>query len=348
MKALEKKNPQRSRLFPLLFPTLEMDALEHSGSPLAASLRNSFKACATCKKSNVHTFSSFKNCTKCREKNRLKSQLKDERKRAQLALQASLVPSMAVASYEAIGQTSVMKRIVDENRREGKAIVTATGAVKRKAPKALHELDAHEQRAVLIQMKNRLEATIKAASGGGAAPAPVVPHFSKGAKEYQLATALYEAVKRRIQKCSSTQSKMNFSGYHAIVAVSTIDNLKRVEMVVKDLRKIARLPFDYTKSDQSYDFETRARTSTFQCTCLGHAPVQAAAPHPQAAVPTGSMKGTQGDLIRKARAMNAVSGLTVPRLCGGRVVVTAVDDGTHPLRIVGQRIIVRVEHPGSS
>lgn len=64
-----------------------------------------------------------------------------------------------------------------------------------------------------------------------------------------------------------------------------------------------------------------ARTVTFQCTCLGH-------------------KSVSTD----ARLMGALPRVSMPKICGGTVTITAVDDGSHPLKILGQRIVVRVEH----
>lgn len=64
------------------------------------------------------------------------------------------------------------------------------------------------------------------------------------------------------------------------------------------------------------------------------------------------MKGTQGDLIRQARlsqeqASQAGTG-TVPRVCGGKVKITAVDDGRHPLGILAQRISISIDHPAAT
>ena len=66
-----------------------------------------------------------------------------------------------------------------------------------------------------------------------------------------------------------------------------------------------------------------------------------------------SLKGTQGDLIRQARAqlaLNATGGqpeaapTKVRRECGGRVYVITKDDNSHPLGIPGQKISIGVQH----
>ena len=157
---------------------------------------------------------------------------------------------------------------------------------------------------------------------------------------------MYDALKRRML----VQKKLKFLGYHAIVAVSTISHAQRVQMVANDLRKIARLSFEcvflptatravrwliicfvcrHTKGLESHDFRTMARTLTFQCTCLGYEQVK----------PT--LMGNAGDLIKMARM---TSGVITPRICGGKIVVTAGNDETHPLNVLGQRVVVCVHH----
>jgi len=76
------------------------------------------------------------------------------------------------------------------------------------------------------------------------------------------------------------------------------------------------------------------------------------APTTPVAISKLSLKGTQGDLIRQARAhaLNAIGGqpeaapIKVRRECGGRVYVITKDDNSHPLGIPGQKISVGVQH----
>lgn len=62
---------------------------------------------------------------------------------------------------------------------------------------------------------------------------------------------------------------------------------------------------------------------------------------------TDKPKGSgPGSLIRWARAdFKPTPAQAVPRTCRGEVSITVSDDKTHSLKILGQRIIVRVEHP---
>lgn len=43
---------------------------------------------------------------------------------------------------------------------------------------------------------------------------------------------------------TESANRLHFHGFHAIIAMPTIDNEKRVLMVANDLRKIARVPFE--------------------------------------------------------------------------------------------------------
>jgi hypothetical protein len=103
--------------------------------------------------------------------------------------------------------------------------------------------------------------------------------------------------------------------------------------------------------------DTNSYALIYPCACLGYDIVAPAAAAPIAIANT-STKGTQGDLIRQARARLASSGAgnaatggqpavtpaRVRRECGGRVYVKSKDDNSHPLGILGQMITVRVQH----
>lgn len=59
-----------------------------------------------------------------------------------------------------------------------------------------------------------------------------------------------------------------------------------------------------------------------------------------------------GSLLQWARAHSKVASTSSnqptvihTRLCRGEVIITVMDDNSHPLKILGQQIIVRVEHP---
>lgn len=81
-------------------------------------------------------------------------------------------------------------------------------------------------------------------------------------------------------------------------------------------------------------------TLSYLCNCIGH--TQAAAPSRD-----DKLNGS-GSLLQWARARSKVastSNQATPRLCGGKVNITVMDDNTHSLDILGQQITVRVEHP---
>lgn len=108
---------------------------------------------------------------------------------------------------------------------------------------------------------------------------------------------------------------------------------------------------------KSQNANTNSYALTYSCACLGYDTTPAAVAPMAPANP--SIKGTEGDLIRQARARLALSGAgsssmggqpadvpatRVRRECGGRVYVITKDDHSHPLGILGQRIGIRVQH----
>ena len=82
-------------------------------------------------------------------------------------------------------------------------------------------------------------------------------------------------------------------------------------------------------------------TLSYSCNCIGD--TQAVAQ------PRGDKLNGAGSLVQWARAISKLASTSdqaaLPRSCGGKVIVTVLDDNTHALKILGQQIIVRVEHP---
>lgn len=83
---------------------------------------------------------------------------------------------------------------------------------------------------------------------------------------------------------------------------------------------------------------------SYPCNCIGHSPQAAEA------VPRSDKLNGAGSLAQWARprvnvASSSTANQAAPRLCGGKVKVTVLDDNTHSLNILGQQIIVHVEHP---
>ena len=79
-------------------------------------------------------------------------------------------------------------------------------------------------------------------------------------------------------------------------------------------------------------------TLSFSCNCLGHTQVET----------SPGIEGSHklGSILQWARPkLISTASQAVPRMCGGKVNVTVSDDNTHTLKILGQQIIVRVEHP---
>lgn len=58
--------------------------------------------------------------------------------------------------------------------------------------------------------------------------------------EFQTATEMYKAL-----KVLSKSKSLHFHGSFSIVAVSSVDNSKRERLVAQELRKIAKLSFEY-------------------------------------------------------------------------------------------------------
>lgn len=123
----------------------------------------SVKRCNTCKITKLSVYSNFKNCPVCRDKNRAKRRLQEERsKQRKLAFQN-------LNALDSDDHPASSSTYHDQNRRLSdptglvvpKPMVTTSVGVKRKAVKALHELDKEEQRAALAVLKNGLKQTVK-------------------------------------------------------------------------------------------------------------------------------------------------------------------------------------------
>jgi len=73
-------------------------------------------------------------------------------------------------------------------------------------------------------------------------PSPSVDNTT----EYQTATELYKtlAYLLRCHAKSGSASGLTFKGCYSIVAKQDVDEMKRVKLVVADLKKIAKLSFE--------------------------------------------------------------------------------------------------------
>ena len=215
------------------------------------------RLCQTCSKNVLEAFSSFKNCVSCREKNRVKSQLKAQRKKERNAMvEKHRVAMERSTTVDAVVDTD------DEIDSDGKENPHSSsgGPVKMKAPISLRDLEGKERKTALKEMKRSLRKSMKEASSSPIQPfidpkRPVrISHFTRTlahtsisqlekVKEFQNASALYDALKSKSSRANLSGARFNFSGCHSIIAVPDITNTKRVDLVTKDLKKIARLPF---------------------------------------------------------------------------------------------------------
>ena len=73
-------------------------------------------------------------------------------------------------------------------------------------------------------------------------PSPSVDKMT----EYQTATELYKTLNHllRHHTKSGSASGPSFKGCYSIVAKQDVDEMKRVKLVVADLRRLAKLPFE--------------------------------------------------------------------------------------------------------
>ncbi|XP_006456983.1 hypothetical protein AGABI2DRAFT_195917 [Agaricus bisporus var. bisporus H97] len=131
--------------------------------------------------------------------------------------------------------------------------------------------------------------------------------------QYQKAGSLYEAIKT----ATLSNSRCNFSGCHSIVYCDTIDHTKRAKMVTRDLLKIVKIPFKYDKPYKYADTDTQVRVK-YGCKC--------------ALSPPKTLSSTKS------------TNLQHETVCGGTVAITVRDDGSHPLGIPGQQIVVEIVH----
>ncbi|KAJ3509321.1 hypothetical protein NLJ89_g5283 [Agrocybe chaxingu] len=276
------------------------------------------RLCSTCLKRNV---SVFKNCSDCREKSRQKRVLADQRKKERERRVSQALAQMRkemMSSDSDVENASAMQGVegpvasAKENGAKAKE-----GAAKRKEAKAFSELEGAERDTAVQEMQKRLKKKIKAR--GSAMTPNLSGRETDDGKEYQTASMLYDAIKSESTRVLALNKPLQFRGYHSIVAVSSINHEKRAEIVENDLRKLARLFFAAARNTM---VEKDTGKLMFKCACAGPS------------VPMGPpvKKGTQGDLIRWARARAAFDAAASPQ-CGGTVTITVKGDNSHPYGI---------------
>ncbi|GLB43063.1 hypothetical protein LshimejAT787_1205120 [Lyophyllum shimeji] len=193
---------------------------------------------------------------------------------------------------------------------------------------------------VLQRMKKRFKQSHAAVSP---APArkdiehrPRVLEVKHDNTEYQTATEMYKAM-----KALSTSTKLQFRGSFSIVAKADTDNITRARLVVRELRKIARIPFEHDKPMNPVSGESY-RVS-FKCTCLAPSVPKPFATNPipevtSTVMTANGLKRKQSDLTLWAGVKPKHVDLSNGTNCSGKVVIVAEDDTSHFLGILGQKL----------
>ncbi|CAA7263876.1 unnamed protein product [Cyclocybe aegerita] len=306
-----------------------------------------YRICGTCFKRNVSVWQTFKNCNDCREKNRQKKVRADERKKErerQVSLTIAQMRKEMMSSDNDAENASTMQGVEgpsasakEDAAKEDAAKVDAAkakeGGVKRKGAQALSELEGAERDSATQEMKKRLEKKIKA--NGRSKTPDLSSREADDGKEYQTASMLYDAIKSKSTRLVTLNKPLQFRGCHSIVAVSSIRHKKRAEIVENDLRKLARLSFAASPNAfAEHETGKLSRTLMFTCACAGPSSTK---PSPSVPVEPPVKKGTQGDLIRWARARAASD--AAAKQCGGIVTITVKDDNSHPYGIPGSKLL---------
>ncbi|KAF5378057.1 hypothetical protein D9615_007506 [Tricholomella constricta] len=267
--------------------------------------------CSQCKRGRVPISHGRKMCVKCRERGRRHYQRR-----------ATLDRGEADSAADIVVTSNAKRKILDEDlsdvlrgmkKRYKKSFATPSGAV--------------------VQPVNGVEGTTSAL------PA------KHDCTEYQTATDMYKAI-----KALSKSKQFRFHGSFSIIAKADTDHFTRGRLVIDELRKIAKISFEYDKPISPVT-KPSFRVS-FKCTCLAAAPKPA---KPVAALMTsdviatsipgiGTPKHRQGNLTGWAGLTRKVTDPEGGARCKGKVVIIAEPDMSHPLGIVGQKVTVIVEH----
>ncbi|RDX48115.1 hypothetical protein OH76DRAFT_1405029 [Lentinus brumalis] len=195
--------------------------------------------------------------------------------------------------------------------------------------------------------------------------------------EYQTEGLFTDALSQRMRDSRASSSTVSapsyveFFGSYTIVMDPNVSAVRRAKRTKADLMKSAHLQFgDLIKYESTTRNMSHARTYWCACNPAPTPPAilaqhPASQPHatfastPSSTPPT--IKRTQSTLtswlskpappsgMHVSRPADPVKVPTPPPGCGGTITVSVVEDASHPLAsmgIKGQRIAVRVEHPG--
>ncbi|PIL25201.1 hypothetical protein GSI_13090 [Ganoderma sinense ZZ0214-1] len=192
-------------------------------------------------------------------------------------------------------------------------------------------------------------------------------------KEYQTGQSLFDGLSRGVETSRASRTStaaparyVNFHGSYTIVMDPDVRGERRVKRVVDELKQSGKLRFgNLVKRESEKSRGGHART--FWCACDSPPPPQkhpSPSPTTRDASPSAAIASSQAGALLKRTQSTLVGWLAKsqskeksgdealpvpPPGCGGTITVSAVTDFSHPLGrmgIEGQKIAVRVEHPG--
>ncbi|KAJ2916886.1 hypothetical protein MD484_g3494, partial [Candolleomyces efflorescens] len=310
------------------------------------------RSCKKCGDKSV--YGRYVHCYKCRSLNKAKEVAKQARKAALQETLARIRTQMEKSENENAtpaqssmphprsnndvlggggGERKALSGAGANIPKQPKATTTTTTMSKKKAkaepkvPIALRDLGGKEKELAMSMMKRYVKREARSRGITSSSQADTDPELGN---EYQTATALYGGIR---SKCN-TSKKIQFRGFHTIIPTPEIDHKKRLQMVISDIRKIARVPFDHhTVVKRQRLADDSMHNATFQCRCSSFDPMFQ---------PKGAYETLQWQRQRRMAETRGEKGE-----CNGTIKIMVERDAqSHPFGIEGQRISVAIEHPG--
>ncbi|KII90454.1 hypothetical protein PLICRDRAFT_533106 [Plicaturopsis crispa FD-325 SS-3] len=278
----------------------------------ADDARPSGRACSICKHA-IPLEQAWKTCTRCRERGREQNRRSRQRKRASDAASSEADATMALDSDDAEGgpTLSSMKEALDVAKRKARDSPAGKPPAAKRPKLADYGSSSKSKQPESEWYK-------------GIAPTT-----------YQNVFDFLERVATLVETKKKT-ARVQFGGTYSIVAMPGIDHARRIERVAADVRDTAKLPYDDRPLGTSHEGKVGTRykvwTSTYVCKCCcptGAAPQKS----PRPAASASASPYTSLPLGPPQRSV-----------CGGTVHIRVEDDDSHPLKFVGQKISLWVEH----
>ncbi|KAK7047709.1 hypothetical protein VNI00_006480 [Paramarasmius palmivorus] len=223
------------------------------------------------------------------------------------------------------GSKPVMKT-VDVN-------VTQGGAEKKKRKERDEEVDSKKKK------KQRLQKLVENMPVSETGPSDLVLQVKSDIDKPEALASASE-MHKRLKKLSSTwqpAKRIHFHASFSVVAESKKpDNEKQAELFARDISKVAGVPFNHKASTGSHcgteaspnGIRYRRYSQIFPCNCASNEVI---------------LKNSKAGLTTWLSSQLATGSKTE---CGGYIEVGSTDDDSHPLKIPGQKITVRITHPG--